>query len=434
MDDTKAREEAGIALLDTLIAKAKAAGADDADGVMFDSTSLEASYRMGKVEDVQRSESQDVGLRVIIGRKQAMVSTTDVRPDALDEVVERCVAMARVAPEDPYCGLADKTLLAAAFDDLELYDDIKPDVAALTERAANAEDAARGVKGVTNSEGGGAGWGRGTVALATSDGFRGAYSSSSHSVMVSVIAGKGTAMERDYDHHTAHHVSDLDSAEKIGRSAGERAVNRLNPRKMASCEVPVVFDPRIAGGMVNHLLGAITGPAIARGTSFLKSKLGQQVFAQGIEIIDDPHALRGLRSKPFDGEGVANPSTVIVKDGVLMTWLLDSASARQLGLKSTGHASRSTGGPPSPGATNCYMAAGTVSRDDLIGGIKNGFYATELIGMGVNGITGDYSRGAAGFWIENGEISFPVSELTIAGNLNDMFASLTPADDLTFRY
>lgn len=434
MDDTKAREEAGIALLDTLIAKAKAAGADDADGVMFDSTSLEVSYRMGKVEDVQRSESQDVGLRVIIGRKQAMVSTTDVRPDALDEVVERCVAMARVAPEDPYCGLADKTLLAAAFDDLELYDDIKPDVAALTERAANAEDAARGVKGVTNSEGGGAGWGRGTVALATSDGFRGAYSSSSHSVMASVIAGEGTAMERDYDHHTAHHVSDLDSAEKIGRSAGERAVNRLNPRKMASCEVPVVFDPRIAGGMVNHLLGAITGPAIARGTSFLKSKLGQQVFAQGIEIIDDPHALRGLRSKPFDGEGVANPSTLIVKDGVLMTWLLDSASARQLGLKSTGHASRSTGGPPSPGATNCYMAPGTVSRDDFIGGIKNGFYATELIGMGVNGITGDYSRGAAGFWIENGEISFPVSELTIAGNLNDMFASLTPADDLTFRY
>lgn len=434
MDDTKAREKAGLALLDALLEKAAAAGAEEADAVLFDSAALDASYRLGKLEDVERSESRDIGLRVIMGKRQSIVSTTDTTAEALDEVVERCVAMARVAPEDPYCGLADKNLLAATIADLDLCDQESPDVAALTERAAQAEAAARSVTGVTNSEGGGAGWSFGTTTLATSDGFRGAYSSSRHSVMVSVIAGDGTAMERDYDHHSTHHLADLDNAAEIGKSAGERTVRRLNPRKMASCEVPVVFDPRVSNGLVGHLLGAISGTAVARGTSFLKDKMGQQIFAPGINIVDNPHALRGQRSKPFDGEGVANSAMTIIEDGDLTTWLLDSASARQLGLKSTGHAARGTSGPPSPSATNCYMAAGPISRSDLIGGIKNGLYVTELIGFGINGITGDYSRGVAGYWIENGELSFPVSELTIAGNLTDMFARLTPADDLEFRY
>lgn len=434
MTDAKEKEAAGLALLDDLIEKATAAGAEDADAILFDSTALDASYRLGKLEDVQRSESRDIGLRVIMGRKQALVSTTDTTASAIQEMIERCVAMARVAPEDPYCGLADKALLAATFNDLDLCDQETPDVAALTERAAEAESAARGVPGVTNSEGGGAGWSFGTIALATSDGFRGAYSSSRHSIMASVIAGDGTGMERDYDHHSTHHLADLDNAADIGTSAGERTVRRLNPRKMPSCEVPVVFDPRVSSGLVNHLLGAISGPAVARGTSFLKDKMGQRIFAPAISIIDDPHTPRGQRSKPFDGEGVANSRATIIEDGVLTTWLLDSASARQLGLTTTGHAARGTSGPPSPSATNCYMAAGAISRPDLIGGIKNGLYVTELIGFGVNALTGDYSRGAAGYWIENGEISFPVSELTIAGNLTDMFACLIAADDLEFRY
>jgi PmbA protein len=290
------------------------------------------------------------------------------------------------------------------------------------------------VSGVTNSEGGGAGWAMGTVALATSHGFRGAYSTSRHSVAASVIAGEGTAMERDYDHHSARHVGDLDDAAKIGRAAGEKAVRRLNPRKMPSTEVPVVFDPRVSGSFLGHLIGAISGAAVARGTSFLRDQLGQQIFASGIQIIDDPRAVRGLRSKPFDGEGVANPAATFVDDGILQNWIMDSTSARQLGLKSTGHAARGTGGPPSASATNLYMAPGALSRDDLIGEITDGLYVTEMIGFGVNGVTGDYSRGAGGFWIENGKLTFPVSELTIAGNLKDMFMKMLPADDLAFRY
>jgi len=434
MVDRKTIEENAVALLDQLLVAAKAGGAETADAVFFDSASLDVSYRMGELEDVQRSESGDVGLRVMIGRKQAMVSTTDTSANALDELVERCVAMARAAPEDPFCGLADHDLLETAPQDLDLLDTAEPDVAALTKRAAEAEDAARSVDGVTNSEGGGAGWATGTVALATSHGFRGAYSTSRHSVVASVIAGDGTEMERDYDHHSARHLGDLDDAAKIGRAAGEKAVERLNPRKMPSTQVPVVFDPRVSGSFLGHLVSAISGSSVARGTSFLRDQLDQQIFASGIQIIDDPHAIRGLRSKPFDGEGVANPTTTFVDNGVLQSWIMDSTSARQLGLKSTGHAARGTGGPPSTSATNLYMAPGSVNRNELIGEIEDGLYVTEMIGFGVNGVTGDYSRGAGGFWIENGELAFPVSELTIAGNLKEIFLKLVPADDLEFRY
>lgn len=423
----------GLNLLTDLLAKAKAAGADAADALLFESRSLSLSRRLGKPEDLERSESGDLGLRVFIGKRQAFVSSTDTSPAALALVVERAVAMAKVAAEDPYCGLADSARLATKTPDLDLEDGTEPDAEALLARAAAAEDAAMAVKGVTNSEGGGAGWSWGRVALATSHGFAGTYAGSRHDVSVSVVAGEGTGMERDYDYSSARHLVDLEAADAVGRRAGERAVKRLSPRKAVTAKISVVYDPRVATSLLGHLAGAISGPAVARGTSFLRDKLGQQVFAPGIRVIDDPHRRRGLASKPFDGEGVANGERAIVEDGHLTTWLLDSASARQLGLATTGHASRGTGGPPGPSTTNFYLAAGALDPAGLMADIKQGLYVTELIGFGVNGVTGDYSRGAAGFWIENGVLAFPVSEVTIAGNLKDMFRHVTPANDLVFR-
>ena len=342
--------------------------------------------------------------------------------------------MARLAPEDKFAGLAPRDRLATNIPSLDLEDPGEPSADALVELARTVEAAAMDVKGVTNSEGGGASFSRSAIALATSEGFYGAYSGTSHGIGVAVLAGEGTDMERDYDQANARHRSDLQSAETVGKSAGERTVRRLNPRKAKSQAVPIVYDPRVSNGLVGHLAGAISGASIARGVSFLKDMMGKEVFAPNITIIDDPHRVRGLRSKPFDGEGVGNKRCALIEKGVLQTWLLDCASARQLGLATTGHAARGTGGPPSPSATNLYMEAGTLAPDMLIADIKDGFYVTELIGMGVNGVTGDYSRGAAGFWIENGKIAYPVSGVTIAGNLKDMFRSLTAANNLEFRY
>ena len=428
------RRQQHLDLLTDLMARAKRAGADAADAIMVQGASLNISFRLGKLEDVERSEGQDLGLRVLVGKRQAFVSTTDLSIKALDETVARTVAMAKAAPEDPYCGLADRHLLAKRWPDLDLRDHAEPTTEDLIARAKLAEEAALAVKGVTNSEGAGADWSAGLVALATSDGFAGAYIGSHHGVSVSVIAGDGTGMERDYDYASVRHLAELGDPTAVGTSAGEKAVKRLNPRKMPSQAVPIVFDPRVAGSMLGHLAGAVTGPAVARGTSFLKDRLHQPVFAPGIQVIDDPHRKRGLRSKPFDGEGVATERTVLIDDGKLTTWLLDSASARQLHLKSTGHAARGTGGPPSPSTTNLYLAPGKQTPDEMMADIKHGLYVTEMIGFGVNAVTGDYSRGAAGFWIENGKLAYPVSELTIAGNLKDMFAKLTPANDLVFRY
>ena len=423
-----------LSLLGDLIARATKAGADAADAVLFESASLSHAQRLGKVEKLERSESYDLGLRVLIGKRQAIVSSNDRSPAALGELIERAIAMAKTVPEDPYCGLAAREELARDWPALDLDDPTEPAPETLIARAAAAEDAARAVPGVTNSEGAEASWSRAKVALAASNGFAGTYAGTHSSISAAVLAGAGTGMERDYDYTTAVWAEDLLDAKEIGKNAGERAVKRLNPRKMPTQKVPVVFDPRVAGGMLRHLIGAISGPSIARGTSFLKDKLGQRIFPAGLSIIDDPHRRRGLRAKPFDGEGVRNERRAIVEDGVLKTWLLDQRSARQLGLKSTGHASRGTSGPPSPAPTNLYLEAGKLSPAELMADIKQGFYVTELMGMGVNGVTGDYSRGAAGFWIENGQIAFPVSEVTIAGNLKDMFASLTPASDLEFRH
>ena len=421
-------------LLEDLIGKARRLGAEAADAVVFNSASMSVSYRLGKLEDVERSESHDLGLRVFIGKHQAAVASTDLSARALDALAERAVAMAKTTPEDKYCGLAPRELLAKSWPELDLTDGNEPSSERLVEFAKACEAAALGVPGITNSEGASAGWGKGGVALVTSEGFAGAYASTSTSISASVLAGEGTHMERDYDFTSAHYLSDLDDPVAVGKNAAARTLRRLNPRKVKSQSVPVVYDPQVANSLIGHLAGAISGSSIARGTSFLKDKMEQQVFARNIMIVDDPHRKRGMRSKPFDGEGVANRRWNLIEDGVLKTWLLDSASARQLGLTTTGHAARGTGGPPSPSVTNLYLAPGAVTPDELMSGIGEGFYVTELIGMGVNGITGDYSRGAAGFWIENGKISYPVSEITIAGNLKDMFMHLTPANDLKFKY
>ena len=421
-------------LLGELIAKALSAGADAADAVLFRSTSLGVSHRLGKPEDLDRSESRDLGLRAFVGRRPAMVSSTDLSAATLDRLAERVVAMAKAAPEDAYAGLAPRDRLANEVPDLDLDDGEAPTAEALYEVAGTCEASALAVPGVTNSEEAAAGWTRARVALATSEGFAGAYGGASHSFHASVVAGEGTGMERDYEFTSARHRADLDDPRVVGRRAGEQAVARLSPRKVETGPAPVVFDPRVSRGLLGHFAGAISGQAVARGTSFLKDALDTQVFAEGIRIVDDPRRPRGLASKPFDGEGVANGERVLIDAGRLTGWLLDSSSARQLGLETTGNASRGTSGPPSPSASNLYMAAGDPAPEDLMRDIESGFYVTELIGFGVNGVTGDYSRGASGFWIEKGEKTYAVSELTIAGNLREMFRALTPANDLEFRY
>lgn len=421
-------------LLEDTIQRAIKGGADAADTLAFDSQSLSVARRLDKPERLERSESRDLGLRVFVGKRQAMVSTSERTPEALAELVERAVAMARVVPEDPHCGLADPADLAKDWGDYDLADPVEPAVENLIAQASEAEAAAVAVKGVTNSEGAEAGWGRSDIALVASNGFAASYARTSHSLSVSVLAGEGAGMERDYDFTSAVHAGDLKSGAEIGRSAGERAVRRLNPRKGATATLPVVFDPRVSNGFVSGLAGAISGPSVARGTSFLRDKMGAQLFAPGIEIVDDPFLVRGLRSRPFDGEGVAPSRRAVIEDGKLTTWLLDLRSARQLGLHTTGHAARGTGGPPSPSPSNLAMMPGKLTPEALIGEIAVGFYVTELMGMGLNGVTGDYSRGAAGFWIENGKLTYPVSEMTVAGNLKDMFPRMTPASDLVRRY
>jgi PmbA protein len=420
-------------LLADLIARARAAGADAADALLVAGTSLGVQRRLGQTEHLERSENRDLGLRVFVGLRQAVVSSTAVDPAGFSTLAERAVAMARVVPEDPYAGLAE---LAAPPDDvapLELDDPAEPEAAALVARAAAAEEAALAVPGVTNSEGAEAGYGRAVMVLVSSAGFAGRYARSSHSVSASVLAGSGTSMQRDYDYATSVHLSDLDDAAGIGRSAGERAVARLNPVRPKTGKIPVLYDPRVAGGLIGHFASAINGASVARGTSFLKDRMGSRIFAPGIAVLDDPRRRRGLRSRPFDGEGVPARELLLADDGVLTTWLLDARSARQLGLRSTGHASRGTGGPPSPAPSNLYLRPGTLTPAGLMADIREGLYVTELIGMGINMVTGDYSRGAAGFMIRDGALAEPVAELTIAGTLSEMFAALVPANDLVFR-
>jgi PmbA protein len=426
---------AALDRLDHAIARAKALGADAADAIYFGDMSSSVHVRLGELEDIGRSEAEEIGIRVFIGQRSANVSSSDLSAAALAAAAERAVAMAREAPEDRYAGLAPaERLTKGPWPTLDIDDGTDIPVEALRARALAAEDAARAVEGVSNSQGASASTGRAVYALATSHGFAGAYSGSSYGVSASIIAGSGDAMQRDYAYHSARHDADLETPETVGRLAGERAVSRLSPAKLATGAMPVVFDPRVAGSLLGHFAGAISGSAITRGTSFLKDSLGQEIFPRGLSIVDDPLRVRGLRSRPFDGEGLPTSRTRLVDSGRLTGWLLDSASARQLGSSPSGHASRGVSGPPGVSTSNLSMEAGTLSRSALIADIRRGVLVTELIGQGVNVVTGDYSRGAAGFLIEDGEITGAVAEITVAGNLKSMFLNLTPADDLVFRY
>ena len=417
-----------------LIEAARKAGADAADALYAGEASTGVQVRLGELEDVERSEGEEIGLRFFLGSRSASVSSSDLSSEALAALVERAAAMAREAPEDPYAGLApEDRLLRGPGPDVDGDDGCDPLPTELKARALATEEAARAVEGVTNSEGAGISAGRSVIALATSHGFCRGYTTSGYSGSASVIAGSGADMQRDYASHSVRHWKDLDAPELLGRLAGERAVARLNPVKVSSGAMPIVFDPRAGSSLLGHLLSAITGSAITRKTSFLLGREGEPVFPAGATVRDDPHRRRGLRSKPFDGEGVATAPRDLVADGRLTGWLLDSASARQLGLQPTGHASRGVGGAPGSAATNVDMLPGPLSKEELIAGIKRGVYVTELIGQGVNPVTGDYSRGASGFLIENGEIAAPVAEITIAGNLVEMFRQLTAASDLELR-
>jgi PmbA protein len=417
-----------------LVERAKKAGADAADAIYIGDGSTGVQVRLGALEDVERSEGEEIGLRFFVGTQSASVASSDLSDEALSALIDRAAAMAREAPEDPFAGLApEDRLMRDAGPNVDGDDGRDPLPTELKARAHAIEDAARSVAGVTNSEGAGVSAGRSVIALATSHGFCRGYSTSGYSGSASVIAGAGSDMQRDYAQHSVRHYEDLDAPEAIGGLAGRRAVARLNPGKVPSGTMPVVFDPRVGATLIGHLASAILGSAVARRTSFLLAREGEAIFPAGITIRDDPHRRRGLRSKPFDGEGLPTAPSDLVAGGRLTGWLLDSASARQLGLQPTGHATRGVGGAPGAGPTNVHLEPGTLSKETLIGDIARGVYVTELIGQGVNAVTGDYSRGASGFLIENGEVGPAVAEITIAGNLLDMFRKLTAADDLEFR-
>ena len=418
----------------SLVDLARRKGADAADAAYVGERSQGVSVRLGKLEDVHRSEGEEIGLRVFVGKRNATVASSDLSKDALDVLVDRVLAMAAEAPEDQYAGLAPEELLFRGdAADLDLDDGGDPDPNDLRERALAAENEALDTDKVTNSGGAGASASASTFAIATSHGFCGATRATGYSNSVSVIAGEGASMQRDYAWHSARHLVDLEVPGDIGKRAGERAAARLNPVSVKAGVMPVLFDPRVATTLLGHFVGAITGAAIARQASFLLDALETQVFGAGIKIHDDPFRRRGLRSRAFDGEGLPVKSMPLVEDGVLMTWLADSAAARQLGIQPTGHAIRGVSGAPGAGPANLHIAAGSRSREEMIAGIKQGVLVTELIGQGVNGVTGDYSRGAAGFLICDGEIGASVAEITIASNLRQMFATLEPASDLRFR-
>lgn len=416
---------------EALVERARRAGAEASDAVYVANASESIQVRLGALEDVERSESEHVGLRVFVGGASASIGSTDLGDAALDELASRAVAMARLAPADKFAGLApEELILRSGVPDLDLNDPAERSPLDLRRLAEEAEDAARSVSGVTNSEGAGASAGLGLFAMATSHGFAGAYAASTHSLSASVVAGEGATMQRDYSWRSTRHAADLMAPAEIGREAGNRAVSRLNPGRVKSGQVPVIFDPRVGNSLIGHLLGAMSGASIARRASFLLDHEDAQLFDSSIRITDDPHIRRGMRSRPFDGEGLATAACDLVDGGRITGWLMDSAAARQLGRSPTGHASRGSSGPPHVTASNVVLQPGAQTPAELMADIADGVYVTELIGHGVNGVTGDYSRGASGFRIVNGEIAGPIAEFTVAGNLIDMFAAMTVANDL----
>lgn len=418
-------------LVARLVEAASKAGADAADAVAVTGRSTSVSVRLGKVEATEASESDDISLRVFVGRRVASVGANATSDPGM--LAERAVAMARVSPEDPYQGLADPARLVRDIRDLDLFDPTEISAEQLREAALAAEEAALACKGVTNSGGSDASAGLGGLVLATSAGFLGQYVATRFSRSVSAIAGEGTAMERDYDYSSRPHLADLDTPQKIGREAAERAVRRLGARKARTGTVTVVYDPRVARGVAGHIAGAINGASVARKTSFLRDMMGKQVASAAITVTDDPLKPRGQASRPFDGEGIEGTPLTMIDRGVLGHWFLSTSAARELGLETNGRGARSSSSV-NPSSTNLAIEPGEVSPEDMIRSLKSGFYVTEVFGQGVNMVTGEYSRGASGFWIENGELAYPVSEVTIAGNLKDMFMRMTPASDLDRNY
>jgi PmbA protein len=417
-----------------LVERGIAAGATAADALYAGSSSSSVQVRLGELEDVSRSEGEEIGLRLFVGQRSATAASSDLSDEAFGTLVERCLAMAQEAPEDPFAGLAPSKLLQRGeIPDLDSEDSAEPDPGALRARALETEREAMAVQGVTNSSGASASASASTIALATSGGFAGAHRSTGYGLSAVVVAGEGASMQRDYASHSARHLGDLDAPADLGRLAGERAVARLNPTRPKPGKYPVLFDPRVSMTLLGHFAGAISGGSIARKTSFLEDKLSQQLFAHGVTIVDDPLRARGLRSRPFDGEGVRVARRELVSGGILNQWIAESASARQLGIEPTGHAARGVGGAPSASPSNLYLEPGARSRAELLAAFPEAVLVIELIGQGVNGVTGDYSRGAVGFMVRGGEIAEPVSEITIASNLLDMFATLEPASDLEFR-
>ncbi|MBM3098329.1 TldD/PmbA family protein [Gluconobacter cerinus] len=420
--------------IEALLAAAKRHGADHADAVFIRNESESAMVRKGVPEGIERSESVALGLRVFRDQKAASVSTSVLNEAEFDRLAEQACAMALVVPEDRFGGLAPDSMVGH-FDasGLDLEDTAAPHMDALLARAREAEDAALAVSGVTNTNGASAGHGRTVIALGTSAGFMGRYSRTGHSISASVLAGDGALMQRDYAHHGTVHLEDLDAPALIGREAGERAVSRVNPSRPKTGTYSIIYDPRVSSSLLGHLASAINGASVARGTSFLKEAMGTRILSAGLTVRDDPRRIRGAGSRPFDGEGCPATALDLISDGVLTTWLLDSRSARQLDLRSNGRASRGVSGPPSPSVTNLHLEPGDLSAGDLRSDIKEGILVTELMGSSINMLTGDYSRGASGFMIRNGELAEPVAELTIAGNLRDMFSRMVPASDLSFR-
>ncbi|MBH71769.1 MAG: Metalloprotease PmbA [Alphaproteobacteria bacterium MarineAlpha6_Bin6] len=428
MNKTQINEKA-----DYLIKKSKKAGAEDVDVVYVENTNIDVGCRLKKIEKLERSESNDLGLRFIKNKKQVIVSSNDLSNKSLEELVYKASNMVKAVPKDPYCSIAEKKDLIKKIPNLNILENKEPSINSLKNKVIEAEKAGLNVNGVTNSEGSEIGWNKSKIHLFNSNGLNVNYQSSNYSIYVVLIAGKGTSMEREYEFASSVSEKDLIKPSIVGKKAGEKAVKRLKPRKIKTSKIPVIFSPRVANSFLRYLSSSINGNSIARGTSFLKKKLNKKIFSENINIVDNPLKKGGLQSKPFDGEGLETKKTEIVKNGELKTWILDLSTAKQLKLKSTGHASRGISSPPSPNPTNLYFEPGNISKKNLIGNIKKGIYLTELMGSSVNLINGDYSRGGSGFWIDKGEITYPINEITIADNLNEMFKRIILADDLEFK-
>ena len=417
-------------IIEKALSAAKQAGADGADVSFIKGGGLDVQVRLGKVESAERAEDYQMGMRVFVGQKSATISSGQLDDENITKLAERAVAMAKHAPEDPYARLATAEEQAKSFPDIELFDDTSYSTEQLTEIALACEEAALSQAGISNSDGASASSGSSEVLIGTSTGFNASYKRSSFGFSAVVLAEKDGQMERDYDYSSAVFAEDLDKPEVVGRSAATRTLARLGGRKPQTGTFPVIYDKRVSRSLAGHVASAINGAAIARGTSFLKDKMGEQIANASVRLLDNPLLPRGMGSRLFDGETLPVQKRYLVKDGCLQGWLLDLATAAQLGLSPTGNASRSLSGPPSPSVSNFIMEEGETTLDDMIADIDQGFYITELMGSSVSLTTGDYSRGASGFWIENGRITWPATEATIAGNLKDIFTDMMPADDL----